>query len=144
MKKDAIDDRAMPGIEFRPGVSYGVRASRGRLVHPAPVRTPRCGRGSRASPWRGFASQRYRIGVAPSPVLPRLHRFDDRMTHRVVVRRGMLVRRRIAATDVAAGHADAQVHPAIPGPQAVFTAARARHHALDLVEVPAAYSRFGL
>src|SRR6266516_6292101 len=49
------------------------------------------------------------VDVAPEPVLARLERLDDRMRDRPRVLRRVLVRRRVAAADVAARHAAPQV-----------------------------------
>jgi tetrahydromethanopterin S-methyltransferase subunit D len=57
------------------------------------------------------------------------------MTARVEVARSMLVGRRVAATDVAAGHAKTQVDPITADPKTIFTALGARCHRPDLIQV---------
>ena len=52
--------------------------------------------------------------VTPAPVFAGLERPHDRMRRRVKVPRRMLVLRGVAAPDVAAGQADAQMHPRAP------------------------------
>ena len=66
------------------------------------------------------------VDVAPAPVLAGLGRLDDGMTLGVGVGGCVAIRRGVAATDVTAGEADAQVEPAIACAQAVLAA-------LDLV-----------
>ena len=51
------------------------------------------------------------VEVAPAPVLAGLGRPDDRVSRAARVSRGVLVRRAVAAADVAARLAHAQVHP---------------------------------
>jgi hypothetical protein len=63
------------------------------------------------------------IDVAPAPVFAWLVRFDDGVFGGVEVFRGVLILGRIAATDVAADHAQPQVNPSIAVFQAFFTAA---------------------
>jgi hypothetical protein len=64
------------------------------------------------------------VHVAPAPVFPGLERLDDRVAGRVRVPACVAVRGRVAAADMAAGHAQAQMHPARPGPQALLAALR--------------------
>jgi hypothetical protein len=66
------------------------------------------------------------IGVAPQPVLLRLHRADDLMLWSVLagVAAGVLVLRGVAATHLAVGHAHAQVNPGITKLQTLLTAGR--------------------
>jgi hypothetical protein len=47
----------------------------------------------------------------------------------------MFVWRRVTATDVSTGHAQAQVHPRAADAQAVFTSPGARRYFFDLIEV---------
>src|SRR5437867_1029991 len=49
----------------------------------------------------------------------------------------MLVRRLVAATDVAAGETKAQMHPLIAGPQAILAAIGAWAYGANLIEMPA-------
>jgi hypothetical protein len=65
------------------------------------------------------------VHITPSPILPRLHRFDDRVAGIVVMPGRVLILRRITAPDVAAGHANPQMHPRISGSQAILAAAGA-------------------
>ena len=71
---------------------------------------------------RGAQLQHQLIHVAPAPLLTRLHRTDDRMIAGTVVGCGMTPWRVIAATDVAACLAHAQMHPMPTGGQALLTA----------------------
>src|SRR5712691_5200680 len=60
------------------------------------------------------------VGVAPHPTLARLDRSDHRMMFRLIVLRGVLVLRRVAAADVTAGEAFAQMHPRVVHLQAFY------------------------
>jgi hypothetical protein len=51
---------------------------------------------------------------------------------------GVLVLRRVAATDVAAGHAQAQMNPRVANFYAFFADVRLRRRNLDLIEMLAA------
>src|SRR5207248_6979592 len=51
------------------------------------------------------------IDVAIRPVLRGLERLDDRMLRPVEMLRRVVIRRRVAAADVTAGHAKSQMHP---------------------------------
>src|SRR4051812_49600999 len=64
------------------------------------------------------------IDVAPAPILPRLGGFHDGMSSRVEVFRRVLVLGGIAATDVAARQAEPEMHPLVPGCQALLAAFR--------------------
>ena len=64
------------------------------------------------------------VDIAPFPLLPRLKGLDDRVLGAVVVLGGVLVLRRIAAADVAAVEAAAEMHPAVAGLQALLAALR--------------------
>ena len=75
--------------------------------------------------------------VTPAPCFTRLERPHDRMCGRMKVPGGMLVLRRVAAADMSAGQADAQMHPPIADAQALLAAARARMHRHDAIEVRA-------
>ena len=79
------------------------------------------------------------INIAPAPVFTRLERLDDRMFRRMEVFRGVLVLRRIAAADVAAGHAEPQVDPRVANLQAVFTAVSARRDFANLIKMSAGH-----
>jgi hypothetical protein len=77
------------------------------------------------------------IDVAPAPVFARLVRLDDGMFGCVEVLRGVPVLGRIAAADVAAGHAQAQMNPGVTALQAFFTSARMGFHISNLIRVRA-------
>ena len=77
------------------------------------------------------------VDVAEPPVLLRLVRLDDRVPVRLEVRRGVAVRRVVAAADVAAGHAHPQVHPLPTGAKTVLAPVTAWSDVAHLVEVSA-------
>src|SRR5262245_53128694 len=85
--------------------------------------------------WRAVEEEREVVDVAIPPVLARLVGLDDRVMHRVEVRGRVPVRRLVAASDVAANHAQAEVHPLTADSQAVLASPAARCDVLDLVEV---------
>src|SRR5262245_28062851 len=61
------------------------------------------------------------VDVAVPPVLARLVRADDRMlVVRVEMRRRVPVRRLVAAADMTTSHAETEVHPTAPHPEAVL------------------------
>ncbi len=106
-----------------------------------------CGQHRRGSPGgaarRGARSgrrERHLVDVAPAPALPRLIRLDHRVPGGVEVLRRMPLRRAVAAADVAAGEAEAEVHPSSADTQAVLAARSARRHVADRVEMSAAQS----
>jgi hypothetical protein len=72
------------------------------------------------------------VRVAPSPVLTRFEGLDDRMMNFSEVRRGMLVPGVVAAADVSARKAEAQVNPAIPHLEAFLAAPAARMNVSNL------------
>jgi hypothetical protein len=63
---------------------------------------------------------------------------------RVKVFRGVFVRRRVAAAYVAAGHAEAQVHPLGADAQAIFTSVGAGRDFFDLIEMSADFWHISL
>jgi hypothetical protein len=71
------------------------------------------------------------IDVTPAPVFSRLKGFYDRMMLGVKMFCGVLVFRTIAAADVAAGEAQAQVDPVVAHFQALFAAVGAGRDASD-------------
>src|SRR5436305_15290005 len=73
------------------------------------------------------------VDVAPAPVLARLERAHEGVVGGVEVAGGVVVLRRVAVADVAAGEAEAQVHPGVPHLQASLTGARLRRGVLELV-----------
>src|SRR5580765_168180 len=82
------------------------------------------------------------VDVAPAPVLAGLRRADDRMAALVGVRGRVLVRRGVAAADLRARHAHAQMHPAAADLQALLATLDLVREGreLDLVEVAAGRS----
>src|SRR4051794_40876223 len=81
--------------------------------------------------------ERHLVDVAPAPALGRVVAFDDRMPGGVEVRGRMLVGRAVAAAHVAAGAADAQVHPPGAGLQAILASLGAGRHGPHRIEVGA-------
>ena len=73
------------------------------------------------------------VGVAPSPVLVRLKGLHDGMAGRVEVPRGVAVGRAVAAADMAARLAHAQVYPAAAQLEALDAAVAARARPGDRV-----------
>jgi hypothetical protein len=61
----------------------------------------------------GYFTGRYFVDIAPDPILAWLDGADERMLRLMEVLGGVLVLRRVAAADVAALQAQAQVNPAI-------------------------------
>src|SRR5687767_15973898 len=62
------------------------------------------------------------VDVAPGPVLARLDRADEGVPAGNGVRAGVLARRAVAASDVTARQAEAEVAPLAAGAQAVLAA----------------------
>ncbi len=75
------------------------------------------------------------VDVAPAPILARLEGLDNRVIGRVKMLCSVFIFRRIAAADVPADKALAQVHPCVANLQAILTAVRARRDVSYLVEV---------
>src|SRR5215204_3196300 len=76
------------------------------------------------------------VDVAPDPVLTALHGLDDRMLGGVEVLGGVPVPRVVAAPDVAAGLAEAEVDPGVAALQTLLAPLRGpRGDVRDLVEV---------
>src|SRR5262245_55397918 len=75
--------------------------------------------------------EQHLVDIAPAPAFRRIIAFDHGMAGGVEMRSRMLVGRIVAAADMAAGPADAQVQPAAAGLEAFFTAERARRDILD-------------
>lgn len=71
------------------------------------------------------------VHVAPTPVLPRLDRLDDRMVCQVGVGRCVAIRRRVAAPDQTKSRAHAEVHPPAPHCHARLATARTRDDRTD-------------
>ena len=79
------------------------------------------------------------VHVAPAPVLIRLERLDDGVPGGVEVGGGVPVLRVVAAADVPADLAQAQVHPLVAYPQAVLAAVGARRDLVYCAEVSAIF-----
>jgi hypothetical protein len=75
------------------------------------------------------------VHVAPAPVLSRLEGTDDGVTCGVIMFRRMFVLRRVAASNFAADHAKAKMHPDIAHLQAFFTSTSVRFDILNLIDV---------
>src|SRR5262249_57026136 len=73
--------------------------------------------------------ERHLVDVAPPPALGRIVALDDRVMRLAIVRRGVTMRRVVAAADVAAAPAEPQMHPGRAPSEALLAAERAR---LDL------------
>src|SRR2546427_10296841 len=80
------------------------------------------------------------IDVAPAPALPGLGRLHDRVAGRLEMPRRVPALRGIAAADVAAGQAHAQLHPGIARLETALAAFRRRLHLPDLVLVSACFA----
>src|SRR5688572_19309988 len=116
------------------GFSFGNACSRPRSSSSLVMRTS-CA-GATIIPLRDLQHQR--VDIAPAPVLAGLEGCDDRMTGMVEMPRCVAVLRIVAATDVAAGPADAQVDPGIAGGEALFASIGPRFVRAHLVEMSAA------
>ena len=66
------------------------------------------------------------IRITVAPLLTGFERLDDRMFSRVIMFRRMTVRRTVAAADVTADLAQAQMEPTSTDLQTIFTAISAR------------------
>ena len=75
------------------------------------------------------------VSGTPAPILARLERTHHWMLGLVKVLRRVLVRRRIATSDVAATKAKAQVHPLAAGLEALLATLSMRLYVLNLVQV---------
>jgi hypothetical protein len=80
------------------------------------------------------------IDVAPSPVFTWFNRFHDGMFGRMKMFGGVFVFGRVAAPDMAATQAEAQVNPGVVHLQAFLTAMGMRFHVPDLVKVGAGHA----
>src|SRR5574337_356780 len=81
------------------------------------------------------------VHITPRPVRPGFDGLDERMTRGLVMRTGVAVLRAVTTADMAAGHADAQLHPAIASRHAPRT------HMLsvaDLVRCSSVRAAFGV
>src|SRR5215207_2442316 len=86
---------------------------------------------------RAVEQEREVVDVAVPPVLAGLVGLDDGVASGTEVAGGVTVGGVVAAADVTAGHAHAQVHPLAADAQAVLAALAARRHVGDLVEMAA-------
>jgi hypothetical protein len=84
---------------------------------------------------REFGLDEHLVHVAPPPNLSGLERPDYRVLSGVEVLRGVFISRLVAAADVAAGEALAQVHPGVAHLEALLAALGARGKVLDLTQV---------
>ena len=75
------------------------------------------------------------IDITPAPAFRRIVTFNHRMLRGMEMFCGVLVRRGIAATDMAAGPADPQMDPHVTGFQTFLAAERARRNILNLRDV---------
>src|ERR1700733_7401128 len=81
------------------------------------------------------------IHVTPAPAFGRIVAFDDRMSGGVEMLGGMLVGRIVAAADMTATAADAQMQPYAAALQAFLAAERARRDVADAGDMGAALFR---
>src|SRR5579859_5531759 len=75
------------------------------------------------------------VDVAPKPVFARLDGLHNRMLGGVKMFGGMLVPGRIAATDVAANLAQAQVHPTVAHLETLFAAPQLWFQVTNLIRM---------
>jgi hypothetical protein len=75
------------------------------------------------------------VDVTPAPFFARLERFHNRVVGRVEMLGRVAILRVVAAADVAADHAEAQVQPPIAQVQALFATITARRDFLDLIDM---------
>src|SRR5262249_17559909 len=75
------------------------------------------------------------IDVTPFPVFARFHRAHERMTSRMKVLRRMFIFGGIAATDVPAGEAHAEMNPGIAGFKTVFAPLGAGFYIVDFFQM---------
>ena len=108
---------AIPAPLGLPALAVLRRRLRDEAARHRRLRARRVGRGARprgrerAVPVRRPEPEHQLVLVAPAPLLARLGRADDRMPALGVVRGRVAAGRVVAAADVAAGLAHAQVHP---------------------------------
>ncbi len=77
------------------------------------------------------------VDVTPAPIFALLKTPDHGMIRGLEVRSRVLVGRRVAAADVAAGKAQSEMNPARPHFETILTAIRRWLHLSDLIEVRA-------
>src|ERR1700737_356056 len=83
--------------------------------------------------------QRVFVYIAEAPLLAGLQRADDRVTGGVEMLGRVLVLGRVAAADVTAAHAQAQVHPGIAHRHALLAALRPRRDSLHVLQMLAGH-----
>src|ERR1700736_2213443 len=92
----------------------------------------------RRSGWRTLELEGEVVDIAVVPVLARLERSDDGVTHLLVMGGRMLCRGVVAATDVPALLADAKMNPVrAPGGETVDASRAGGCDVLDLIEMRA-------
>src|SRR3954449_5176289 len=79
------------------------------------------------------------VDIAPAPAFRRIVAFDHRMGGGMEMRGRVLVRRIVAAADMAAGAADPQMQPLASAFQAFLATERARRHRLNAGDMAAAF-----
>src|SRR6188768_1674259 len=97
------------------------------VFHILGTQAPSC---ARLDGWQLF--EIHFIGIAVTPFFVRLERFYDRVCHSVVMLCRVAVWRIVAAADMAAEHAQSQMHPAAAYLQAVLTPIGAWRYRYDL------------
>ncbi len=73
---------------------------------------------------RSSKLEHHLVDVTPTPVFSRLKRLDNWVVSRVEVFGGVLILGRIAATNMPAFEAEAQVYPRVPDSQTILTPIR--------------------
>lgn len=84
--------------------------------------------GVRVSGWL----EKHLINVAPTPILTPLERLDDRVLGRMEVLGRVFILRTVATPNMAADHAEPEMHPVIADLQAFFTTSCTRGNLLNL------------
>ena len=91
--------------------------------------------------WTGSRLQHQLVGVTPRPVFPRFEASNQRVMRAAEMFSGVLVGRRIAAADVAAGKAKPEMNPPAAGLEAFLTSSGSvGGHRTDLIEVGAGHN----
>src|SRR5258706_12649265 len=105
---------------------------------------PEQGAAGSASSTRLCELQVHLVDIAPAPAFAGLERSDDWVLGRVEVLRRVLVLRVVAAADMAAGAAQAQVHPGVTHLQAFLAAVGAGPVGFDCAKMAATHPRYFL
>jgi hypothetical protein len=87
------------------------------------------------APLRGDRARNHFVDIAPDPVFSGLDRTDQGMAALVKMLGGVFILRRIAATDVPAYHAHAQMDPGVAHFHALFTDVSVSGRELDLIQM---------